>query len=667
MRYNPLGYEMVPETVRKQLFGFDSKPNDAPTPVKVKCESHLNQMGFDTPPPPSGRVWPESLTLPRLRGNNLKEHFEAIALEQLGSVPELADQFVQCELPPLPKKLELKLQPGWTRYGKDGTVRQVPFPEEKVFTFDTETFVQGGSYPIIGTAVSPEANYLWLAPEFLDPSLPQEEWEQYGWVPVGTGNLIIAHNAAYDRVRTAEAYSLETGLENYWLDTLSMHIACCGLAAGQRWLYILNNKDPELLSEEEKRKLRFKPQWIDKGCTNSLVECYNFHVYETKRWSDPKAKRMWLGDKAIRDVFVKANSMSEFQPLLIDLIYYALKDSWYTAELFQYLYPRYRDSTPSATALMGHFYLAASRVPVSKSWHQWVKEAEDCFQAHVDEMSAICRKLLDREVASWQVAFDLDWARLVEAEGTRKSALARLKELVKAEDWTQLKSLATWVQADPWRKQLDWTPKVIGNSKNFPEWKGKVLPNWCHKLVMNPSEDIGVKTRAAHLLLKLKWKGSPLRHTVSRGWVYWDSDTKKTEQVPHPKRPGDNVGGVLSKDFVKHAEAGILSSDLEEAKRALEIANAISYWTSVRNRVFERYAQTVRNPVTGDNDCRLTLPNILPHGTSTRRVVEPLLATLCGTKSWRIGTELKTRIEAPPGWKIVGGDFDGRAHATGCR
>jgi DNA polymerase gamma 1 len=56
----------------------------------------------------------------------------------------------------------------------------------------------------------------------------------------------------------------------------------------------------------------------------------------------------------------------------------------------------------------------------------------------------------------------------------------------------------------------------------------------------------------------------------------------------------------------------------------------------------------------------VTLPEILCHGTVTRRTVESLFVTMCSTKNWRIGTELKTRVKAPEGWTIVGADFDGQ-------
>jgi len=55
---------------------------------------------------------------------------------------------------------------------------------------------------------------------------------------------------------------------------------------------------------------------------------------------------------------------------------------------------------------------------------------------------------------------------------------------------------------------------------------------------------------------------------------------------------------------------------------------------------------------------QMLMPEILCHGTVTRRTVEPLMVTMCSTKKNRIGTELKTRIQCPDGWKIVSADFD---------
>lgn len=128
------------------------------------------------------------------------------------------------------------------------------------------------------------------------------------------------------------------------------------------------------------------------------------------------------------------------------------------------------------------------------------------------------------------------------------------------------------------------------------------------------------------------------------------------KKIPHPKGTGENVGGVLSKDFVEDMKVGRLGSDLPEARRALEIARATSYWTSVRKRVIDRIFIKAHNP--HGEDALVTLPEILCHGTVTRRTVESLMVTMCSTKPERMGTELKSRVQAPDGWKIVGADFD---------
>ena len=56
----------------------------------------------------------------------------------------------------------------------------------------------------------------------------------------------------------------------------------------------------------------------------------------------------------------------------------------------------------------------------------------------------------------------------------------------------------------------------------------------------------------------------------------------------------------------------------------------------------------------------VSMPEIVAHGTVTRRTVESLMVTMCSTKKWRVGTELKTRVQCPDGWRIVGADFDGQ-------
>jgi DNA polymerase gamma 1 len=307
--------------------------------------------------------------------------------------------------------------------------------------------------------------------------------------------------------------------------------------------------------------------------------------------------------------------------MLTEAVDYAVKDAFYTAELFQALWPKYLDSTPSLVGLCGHYHLNGSIIPLVPDWEDWIKNVERVFEEHNAEMTQICKDLVWAYYEEWR---DRYWAEPGMAE--------------------------SWIAKDPWLSQLDWTVKSE---------KGKYayVPNWVRPFVKDPDTHIGVKSNLSHLLLKLTWEGTPMILTKDMGWCFHNEDGVLTK-IPHPKGTSDNVGGVLSKDFVDDMKVGRLNSELPEAKRALEIANSVSYWTSVRKRVMDRIFLPAANP--HGEDALVTLPEILCHGTVTRRTVESLMVTMCSTKNWRIGTELKSRVQAPDGWKIVGADFDGQ-------
>jgi DNA polymerase gamma 1 len=624
MRLTDLGYPVVSEDTHARIFGVE-KPQQMTRLQVQKAKSLLKEFKIPTPVDYPANLYDGPLPLPNLKGNTLREHFDKIAEEQVGQYKEWGDEFANAKLPQLPSPSEFVFESGWHRYEKQDEawkIEKVPYPLEEAFTFDCETFVVGGAFPIIGTALSAKAAYIWLAAELVDPTLSEDEWDQYDLIPVGTGRFIAGHNISYDRIRAREGYSLDNDRpENFYFDTLSAHIGVSGLASGQRWLYLLAGKDPDNLTPEEKRKLRYAPKWLDEGSTNSLVATYNFHVSAVRQFFGEDVVELGATDKAIRDVFVKATDMHQINRVLTDALDYAVKDAFYTAELFQALWPKYLDSTPSLVALCGHYHLNGSVVPLVPDWQEWITGVEQTYTDHNQEMTKLCQDLVQEYFGEW-------------------------KELYKEDP----EKADAWVKHDPWMSQLDWEVKSE---------KGKYAytPNWMRPFVKDPDTHIGVKSNLSHLLLKLKWEGTPMVYTREKGWCFHDADAK-LQKIPHPKGTGDNVGGVLSKDFVEDMTIGRLSSDLPEAKRALEIANAVSYWTSVRKRVMDRIYLMAQNP--HGREALLTLPEILCHGTVTRRTVESLMVTMCSTKNWRIGTELKSRVQAPDGWKIVGADFDGQ-------
>jgi DNA polymerase gamma 1 len=633
VKLTELGYPVVSDEVHEKLFGKE-QPKEMDRDQRYHTEELLRRFDIKIPVDYPDNLYDGKLPLPGISGERIKDHFEKVAEEQVGHYKRFADFFAKCKLPRIPKGQDFILQPGWTRYEwleDKGSFRkeQVEYPLEDAFTFDTETFVHEGAYPIIGTALSDKAAYIWLASELIIPTLEKEKWDQFGMIPIGKGKFIAGHNISYDRIRTQEAYDLSnTEPENFFFDTLSAHVGVSGLASGQRWFYALKGKNVENLTDEERGMLKRNPAWYDEGSTNSLVECYNFHVVKGRSWFDEsEVEPLDMGDKAIRDVFVKSKYMYEITAVLDKALEYAVKDAFYTAELFKEIWPKYLKSTPSMVALCGHYHLNGSIVPLVDDWFDWIENTEKVFNDYNQEMTDLCKKLM--------------WGTYNEWKGIVESCEDRMEGYALADEW---------VKKDPWISQLDWFVKTE---------KGKYagVPNWVRDYIKDPGKNIGTKSILAHLLLKLKYEGSPLVFTKGSGWTYKNEEGEVTK-VPHPKGTGENVGGLITRDFVVDLEVGRLNSDLPEAKRALEISNAVSYWTSVRSRVINRIAMVASNPY--GEDSLVTLPEILCHGTVTRRTVESLFATMCSTKSWRIGTELKTRVRAPEGWKVVGADFDGQ-------
>lgn len=626
MRKNELGYPVISDEIHRKLFGTVPRPEPAQKQLD-RAISLLEKFKVPVPVTYAEGMYDGPLPLPDLKGVTIEDHFEKIAEEQIGHHKRNADDLAQASLPPIPPIDSLVLNPGWTRYVRQETgqwaTESVPYPLESAFTFDTETFVQGGAFPIIGTALSAEAAYIWIADELIDPTLPVEKWVQFEMVPLGENRFVAGHNISYDRVRTREAYSLDRSEpENFYFDTLSAHIGVSGLAGGQRWLYVLAGKEPDEMTEEEKRKLRFAPKWLEKGATNSLVECYNFHVYEVRKYfGDNEVKKLGYEDKAVRELFVSAPDLTVIRHAIFEALDYAIKDALYTTELFQALWPKYLDSTPSLVGLCGMHHLNGSVIPLPKDWTDWIQSCENSYHAHIREMGDVCRSLASSAFEEWKELFSQD---PVSAE--------------------------KFIYSDPWLEQLDWEVKAKkGVYAN--------IPTWYRSFIKDPNQRITTKSQLAHLMLKLKWEGSAIVMIKDRGWCFYNEDGELTK-IPHPKNPKDNVGVLLTKDFVDDMAIGRLSSDLEQANRALEIANATSYWTSVRKRVMDRIFVKAHNP--HGEDAYVTMPEILAHGTVTRRTVEPLMVTMCSTKKWRIGTELKTRVSAPDGWSIVGADFDGQ-------
>lgn len=535
MKLNPIGYPVISDQTFSKVFGEFTKRSIPTSTEKTRKLLQANTIPFPVDYPEN--LFDGELPFPDLKAKTLDQHFEKIAEDFVGQYLQDAELLATCRIPPIPPIEELVPEVGWTKYTFENdkwTKEPVPYPLESGI-FDTETFVEGGAFPVIGTALTHKAAYIWLASEFVNPDLPVEQWDQFGLIPLGTNKFIIGHNISYDRVRVQEAYNLTNNLpENFYFDTLSAHIGVSGLASGQRWLYVLAAKDPDSLTEQEKRQLRYSPKWASEGSTNSLIETYNFHVAAPKELFQDGEFRLKESDKEVRDLFVKAKTMKELaNPSdFYKLIDYAIKDVFYTFELYQALWPKYRESTPSTVALAGHFFLAGSKIPLVDNWESWISKTEEVFQSQMEEMDQICKDLMKTYVEEWGRELDKDLLqisyrfeeepeKLVEEVGLQKKKSVKLTDVLKALDRLEIEwrfNSKQWAEQDPWLRQLDWAPQNYTGKFAF-------MPKWACKFLAEPDKNkFSVKNRAAHLLLKLKWEGKPILWVDGQGWCFEAED-----------------------------------------------------------------------------------------------------------------------------------------------
>lgn len=343
-----------------------------------------------------------------------------------------------------------------------------------------------------------------------------------------------------------------------------------------------------------KRQQQTLPPWAYVGHGNSLVETYEHYC----RHEAPFAE----GKKELRDIFVYATSMAQIRQDLHALIQYNIRDVYYTQRVLYNAYPKFRKKAPSLTTLYGLMASTSFRFPVIDNWYEWIDEVDAEYERRSKEASDALREIA------------VKWVE----EGYDSSA--------QPGDPTY----------DPWKSQLDWTIKPRARiNKGMPEWFRRM-------------GDLTTKSHLANILLKLKWDGHPIYYVKKKGICFGPN----AERIPRDE--GGNLASLLTKEFNDAFEARVITSgDPETSENVLRMSTSLTYWTSVQSRVKAQYAMPGHMP--DGTPSRFVVPN-LRGGTITGRVTDNLWLTVSSTKSNKVGTELKSRIQTPPGWTFIHGD-----------
>ncbi|GES59775.1 DNA polymerase gamma [Aspergillus terreus] len=655
-RFNEIGVQQLSDHVYSQVFPVKSKP---PDPVLVELsKEHLSR--HDLLGKSQEAAQPVAFDMPPLQGQTLDEHFYKLGMDASEPYLTYAKGYAATNSPEKPRKWIRRS--GWTKYNRDGSWEAVDAPNESMITFDTEVMWKEHSFAVMACAVSPTAWYAWLSPWLLGES---ENVVQL--VPLGDPSqprIVIGHNIGYDRARVLEEYHM-TQTRNFFVDTMSLHVAVNGMCSQQRptWMRHKKNKDlrdkiasesnsVELAALLENKMLRDEEEelWVGRSSVNSLRDVAKFHCDVTI----DKAQRDYFGELDREGILGK----------LEELLDYCAADVAITHRVYKKVFPNFLEVCPHPVSFGALRHLSSVILPVNKSWQEYLTNAEATYHQRLEDVQ---RKLIEL-----------------------------CDEALKVKDHPEV------YMNDPWLRQLDWSGQEVkmvkGKKKGDPprpaaRQKKPGMPKWYKDLFATNTSDINltVRTRIAPILLKLSWDGHPLTWSDKFGWTFKvpREKVKKYEnqpvvicdmaeekimelrndrrhvyfKLPHKDGPQARCINPLAKGYMQYFERGTLSSQYTLAKEALEMNASCSYWISARDRIMSQmvvYQDEVGNVQPNNDGSRIgfILPQIIPMGTITRRAVENTWLTASNAKENRVGSELKAMIKAPPGYVFVGADVD---------
>ncbi|VDM96842.1 unnamed protein product [Thelazia callipaeda] len=606
----------------------------------------------------------KSLELPCLEGSDLLNHFMNIAAKQFKPYQCLLLEAANLKNLPSPPK-EWVFRSGWTKYTEvEGPVK-VDCPLEDLIFFDVEVCVRDGLLPTLATAATPSAWYSWCSNRLVNGEDIPKLYRLHHLIPfeVDTNNLrhrlIIGHNVPFDRSRVKEQYYREGTKIRFW-DTMSMAIPIYGMADHQVALY--EKRDTEI---DDSGPIGWIDYWRSRVCRNSLSALHEKLCSKTSSMSLNKSFQ----------TFFKKEPVEEIRRSFQELTTYCAYDVIACYELYQALYPHFCKRFPHPATWIGMLEVGNVYLPITKNWRKFFDHNETRAK---DENRAA-------------------------AIGVMRAANELAKKLNES---TQLH------KTDPWMWSVDWN---YSKQQKSPIWYESLLRS--KSFVDTPvekirQEDVKLKSRIVPRLFGLCWGPYPLHYKTDQGWgflvpkdphVNYSSVPEMDEVVlrrgvkveipvrailrviqqniiegvgdvllkqphstisifnfyklPHPDRELNNVGDPIAKAFHLEIDEGVLWPMRYKAEfwDLYKARNTTRFWGNYRDRFQEQVAIWLDE----EGEEGAIAPSIIPFGTITRRAVHKLWLTAINQKDDQmIGTNLKSMVECPQDWYIVGADVD---------
>lgn len=501
------------------------------------------------------------------------------------------------EVPIAPLPTKYNYLPGWQCWDGSKWVK-CPAPSGLDMVLDVETNpldTSGLWHPITCVAWTSQGWLRWLTD--FDPATRL--------IPFGKNCVVVGHNIPYDRQYLESEYYLEDS-GNRFFDTISAWIAVRGMCNQNRAMYLANQKEDSWVLP-----------WAEETGKNGLDDVYQFYTGHVL-------------DKGVRDLIF---NKGEGNPVWVrenlgTVLEYNFKDITATFKVAQHVFPELRNRQPSEASWLGQMFLGSVWLPLSS----------DRFPLFYNRAESACT------VALGQIAEALK----TEVYRVRESFVepfqrAFVKTFPRAKDRKDSKAIQNWLETALHElsvpiglaQSLDWTPGLSGKTSGLPLWFRKLR-----------TDDLKLGSKVSTVLLATCYNSKPVYwfgdHTTG-GWYTEDG------ALPHPEKKGKRVTQIFVKGWADAIQNDVITTNADRETLAL-IYSTIN-WICLRKRVADIHTENLEGfPV--------VLPQITVTGTVTRRAADKLWQVVANPKSDRIGTELKTMIEAPEGYSIVGADVD---------
>lgn len=353
---------VAPDVVRQILW---SKP------LPAQRYHEYNKAWSSLPEPPEISHFPV-ITFPD-EPNNVAAWFDFISYDKWvkleDSLIDFCDDILEGKKPPQISLVGDVPCDNWFYVDEQNNARFVALDDlPEILVLDTETvYAPETTYRLPITAVAYGAGkYFYYHPSYS----PHPTTSNNGTIKFPkSGRIVIGHNVSYDRKYLSSEYLMDS--ENYFIDTMSLGVACFGLSEGQQALY----RQKHVSSYEDVGLIY---NWKNHASEAALSKLYEFLFRESI-------------DKGVRDKIID-EVWSEWAGHWYEYTQYCSEDVYHTARLFTRVFEEYSRLCSNPISWLGMMDLGRLFLPLDRKWAKFIISTDKIYVESRDNLRGMVER-----------------------------------------------------------------------------------------------------------------------------------------------------------------------------------------------------------------------------------------------------------------------------------